>query len=86
MLKSTAEVWDYWAAKLKVWGLLSQLVLVLLMAPIGNSWLERSFRLVKVGSLASDRQNGAAETKSVVNLAHVNGSLNLADIGPPLAQ
>ena len=64
------------------WPNLSQLVLVLLMAPIGNSELERSFRLVKVGSLASNRQTGNAETKSVVNLAHVNGSLNLANIGP----
>ncbi len=86
VLNSTSEVWDYWAAKLRVWPTMSQLVLILLMAPIGNSELERSFRLVKVGSLASTRQTGSVETKSVVNLAHVNGSLNLADISPPQAQ
>ena len=85
MLDNAAAIWGYWSAKITVWPLLVQVVLNLLIAPIGNSHLERSFRLVKVGSLASERQSGSAETKSVVNLAHVNGGLNLADIGPPVA-
>ena len=37
VLNSAYEVWDYWAAKLRVWPTMSQLVLILLMATIGNS-------------------------------------------------
>jgi hypothetical protein len=61
---------------------LSHIVLLLLAAPIGNSELERSFRMVKIGSLHPSRQRASPEVKSIMNMAHVNGDENLSSLAP----
>jgi len=81
-LDDASEIWDFWASKLGKWPHLSHVVLLLLAAPIGNSALERSFRMVKKGSLDPIRQRASPESKSIMNIAHVNGDLKLSSLAP----
>ena len=57
-------------------------VLILLASPIGNSALERSFKLVKETSLDPLRQSADPETKSLMNKARVNADCRFSSLQP----
>ncbi len=82
VLNNSEEVWQYWVAARRHWGLLGPIVLILLACPIGNSELERSFSLVKAGSLNPTRQTATPANKSAMNKAHVNANCKFSSVGP----
>ena len=74
-------VWQYWVAQKSFKLQLASTVLALLAAPIGNSDVERSLRMIKKTSLFKERgAKMTAENKEMINFIYVNAPLQLSQI------